>query len=134
MGMPYGEYCIVLYRRCGRNLADYLKPWGQYGLARSGKVEIIALTATLGFKKGYTTLSQNKANAFNDIYHQRFLPALAESIPSVVPYAAQLYAREPPNLLYLMQTGGLEVVESARGVLQRCNLALFATVQARSSY
>ena len=62
------------------------------------------------------------ANAFNSIYRHRFLPALAEIVPSVVPYASNLYAREPPKLLFALDGGGSEVVESARGVQQGCNL------------
>ena len=84
----------------------------------------MALTATLDFEEGCTILSYDGANAFNSIYRHRFLPALAEIVPSVVPYASNLYAREPPKLLFalLIDGGGLEVVESARGVQQGCNL------------
>ena len=77
--------CAVLYRRYGRKLADYFQPWGQYGVAVSSGVEVIALTATLGFKESCTILSYDGANTFNSIYHHRFLPALAEIVPSVVP-------------------------------------------------
>ena len=94
----------------------------------------MALTAKLGFEKDYTTLSRGEASAFNSIYDHRFLRVLAEIFPSVVPYAAKLYAGKPLNLLFALDEGGLEVVESARGVLQGCNLALFVTVQAHSSY
>ena len=82
----------------------------------------MALRATLGFEEGYTILSYDGANAFNSIYRHRFLPALAEIVPSMVPYAANLYAREPPKLLFALEGGGIEVVESARGVQQGCNL------------
>ena len=58
----------------------------------------------------------------HSLYRHRFLPALAEIVPSVVPYASDLYAREPPKLLFALDGGGLEVVESARGVQQGCNL------------
>ena len=112
----------VFCRRYGRKLADYFQPWGQYGVAVSGGVEIMAFTATLGFEEGCTILSYDGANAFNSIYRHRFLPALAEIVPSVVPYASNLYAREPPKLLFALDGGGLEVVESARGVQQGCNL------------
>ena len=112
----------VFCRRYGRKLADYFQPWGQYGVAVSGGVEIMALTATLGFEEGCTILSYDGANAFNSIYRHRFLPALAEIVPSVVPYASNLYAREPPKLLFALDGGGSEVVESARGVQQGCNL------------
>ena len=112
----------VFCRRYGRKLADYFQPWGQYGVAVSGGVEIMAFTATPGFKEGCTILSYDGANAFNSIYHHRFLPALAEVVPSVVPYVSNLYAREPPKLLFALDGGGLEVVESARGVQQGCNL------------
>ena len=43
-------------------------------------------------------------------------------VPSVVPYASNVYAREPLKLLFALDGGGLEVVESARGVQQGCNL------------
>ena len=113
----------VLCRQYGRKLADYLQPRGQYGVAVSGGVEIMAFTSTLGFEEGCTILSYDGANAFNSIYRHRFLPALAEIVPSVVPYASNLYAREPPKLLFALDGGGSEVVESARGVLQQeCNL------------
>ena len=68
----------VFCRRYGRKLADYFQPWGQYGVAVSGGVEIMALTATLGFEKGCTILSYDGANSFNSIHRHRFLPALAE--------------------------------------------------------
>ena len=90
--------------------------------AVSEGVETMAFTATLGFEEGCTILSYDGANAFNSIYRHRFLPALAEIVPSVVPYASNLYAREPPKLLFALDGGGLEVVESARGVPQGCNL------------
>ena len=44
-------------RRYGRKLANYFHPWGHYGVAVSGGVEIMALTATLGFEEGCTILS-----------------------------------------------------------------------------
>ena len=112
----------VFCRRYGRKLADYFKPWGQYGVAVSGGVEVMAFIAILGFEEGCTILSYDGANAFNSICRHRFLPALAEIVPSVVPYASNLYAREPPKLLFALDSGGLEVFESARGVQQRCNL------------
>ena len=80
----------VFCRRYGRKLADYFQPWGQYGVAVSGGVEIMALTAALGFEEGCTILSYDGANAFNSIYRHRFLPALAEIVSSVVPYASNL--------------------------------------------
>ena len=74
----------------------------------------MAFTATLDFEEGCTILSCDGANAFNSIYRHGFLPALAEIVPSVVPYASNLYAREPPKFLFALD-GGLEVVKSARG-------------------
>ena len=106
----------VFCRGYGRKLADYFQPWGQYGVAVSGGVEMTAFTATLSFEEGCTILSYDGANAFNSIYRHRFLPALAEIVRSVVPYASNLYVREPPKLLFSIDGGGLEVVESARGV------------------
>ena len=70
----------VFCRRYGRKLADYFQ-WGQYSVAFSGGVEIMAFTATLGFEEGCTILSYDGANAFNSIYRHRFLPALAEIVP-----------------------------------------------------
>ena len=59
----------------------------------------MALTAILGFKESCTILSYDGANAFNSIYRHRFLPTLAEIVPSVIPYALDLYARDPPKLV-----------------------------------
>ena len=59
----------------------------------------MALTAILGFKEGCTILSYDGANSFNSIYHHRFMPALAEIVPSVVSYALDLYVGEPPKLV-----------------------------------
>ena len=84
----------------------------------------MALTATLGFVDGYTIISYDGANAFNSIYCHRFLPALAEIVPSVVTYASNLYAREPPKLLFALDGGGLEGVDSSRGAQQGCYLGL----------
>ena len=112
----------VFCRRCGRKLTDYFQPWGQYGVAVSGGAEILAFTATLGFEEGSTILSYDGANAFNSIYCRGFLPALAEIVSSVVPYASNLYAREPPKLLFALDDGGLEVIESAWRVQQECNI------------
>ena len=63
----------------------HTQSWGQYGAAVSGGVEIMAFTATPGFKAGCTIHSYDGANAFNSKYHHRFLPALAKTVPSVVP-------------------------------------------------
>ena len=104
----------VFCPRYDRKLVDYFQPWGQYGVAVSAGVEIMAFTATLGFEEGCTILSYDGANAFNSIYRHRFLPALAEIIPSVVPYASNLYAWEPAKLMFALDDGGFEVVESAR--------------------
>ena len=82
----------------------------------------MALTATMGLEERCTIRSYDRANAFNSIYRHRFLPALAEIVPSVVTYASNLYAREPSKLLFTLDGGGLEVCETARGVQQGCNL------------
>ena len=103
-------------------MADYVQPWGEYGVAVSGGVEILALTATLSFEEGCTILSYYGADAFNSINRHRFLPALAETVPSLVPYVPHVCAREPPKLPFALDGGGLEVVESTRGVQQGCNL------------
>ena len=112
----------VFCRRYGRKVVDYFQPWGQYGVAVSGGVEIMALTATLAFEESCIIISYDGENAFISVYHHKFQSALAEIVPSVVSYALNLYAREPPKLLFALDGGGLEVVESARGVQQGCNL------------
>ena len=76
----------------------------------------MAHTATLGFEEDCAILSYDAANAFNIIYRDSFLPARAQIVPSVVPFKARLYAQEPPKLMFVLDGGGLEVVESARKV------------------
>ena len=39
----------MFFQRHGRKLADYFKHWGHYGVAVSGGIDIMVLTATLGF-------------------------------------------------------------------------------------
>ena len=72
----------------------------------SSGVETVALIATMSSEEGCTILSYDGANALNSIYRHRFLPARAEIVPSVVPYAANLYAREPPKLLFALEERG----------------------------
>ena len=105
-----------------QKLVDYFQPRGQYDVVVSGRVERTALTVPIGYEEGCTILSYDGVNAFNSIYRHRFLPALAEIVPKVVPYASNLYAREPPKLLFALDGGGLEVVESAPEGQQGCNL------------
>ena len=59
----------------------------------------MAFTTALGFKEDCTILLYDGANASNSIYRHRFLPGLAEIVPSVVPCALDLYAREPQKLV-----------------------------------
>ena len=61
-------------------------------------------------------------NKYTHTHTHTHTHTLAEIVPSVVPYASNLYAREPPKLLFALDGGGSEVVESARGVQQGCNL------------
>ena len=77
---------------------------------------MVLAATTLGFEEVCTILSYDRAVAFNSIYRYRFLPALEEIVPSVVPYTSNVYARKPSKLLFASDGGGLEVVESARGV------------------
>ena len=112
----------VFCSRYGRKLADYIQPWDQCGVAVSGRVEIMALTAILGFKEGCTILSYDETNSFNSIYHHRFLPAIAEIVPPVVPYALDLYVREPPKLVEDLAAFTTLVVSS--GVLPQVFWAL----------
>ena len=114
----------VFWRRYDRKLADYFQPWSQYGVAVSGEVERSwRLQQRWVSTKGGSILSYDGVNVFNSIHRHIFLPALAEIVPSEVPYASNLYAREPPKLLLFVLDGGvLKGVESARGVQQGCNL------------
>ena len=82
----------VFCRRYGRKLANYSKPWGQYGVAGSDGAEIMILTFTPGIDEGCTILSYDGVNASSSIYRHRFLTALVEIVPSMVPYASNLYA------------------------------------------
>ena len=105
-----------------QELSGYFEPWRQYGVGVSGGVEVMAAAATLGFQEGSTILTFDGANAFNTLYRHKMLPALAEIVPSLIPYATNLYARTPPKLLFAMNGRATEVIESARGVQQGCSL------------
>ena len=90
-------YIHTLYRQYGRKLTDYFQPWGQYGVAVSDGVEIMAFTATLGFEEGCTILLYDGANAFNGIYRHRFLPALAEIVSLSGPLRIKLVRTGTPK-------------------------------------
>ena len=67
------------------------------GLVRCGSVKRgrdRALTATMGFEEGCTILSYRGAYAFNSMYRHRFLPVLAENVPSPVRYVSNIYAHK----------------------------------------
>ena len=64
-------------------MADYVQLWGEYGVAVSGGLEILVLTATLSFEEGCTILSYDGANAFNSIHRHRF-PASASGNRSLI--------------------------------------------------
>ena len=78
----------------------------------------MAITVPPGFEEGCTIISYHRVKTLNGICRDRCLPALTEIVPTLVPYAPNLYAREPPKLLFALDGGGLEGVESARGVQQ----------------
>ena len=63
----------VFCRRYDMKRTYHFQPWGQYGVAVSGGVDIMALTSTLGFEEGCTDLSYDGADAFNSKYSHRFL-------------------------------------------------------------
>ena len=92
-------------RRCDMKLTDYFQPWSQYGVAIPG-VGIMALTGTLGFDEGFTILPYDGENGSNSIYCHRFLHTLVEIVPSVVPYASNLFAQESPKRLFALDGGG----------------------------
>ena len=78
----------------------------------------MVLTAKLGFEESFTIPPYDRAKAFNSIYRHRFLPVLAEIVPSGPPCASDLYACEPPKLLFALDGGSLEAVEFAWGAQQ----------------
>ena len=80
------------------------------------------LTASLGLEEGCIILSYDGANAFSSIYRHRVMRARADIVPSVAPYASNLYVREIQKRLFALDGEGLEVVESVQGVQQGCNL------------
>ena len=55
---------MSMYGEVGSD-GDYFQPWGQYGVAVSGGVKTMALTATLSFEESCTILSYDGANALN---------------------------------------------------------------------
>ena len=92
------------------------------GPVRRCSVEIMSFTARMSFEEG-CIISYDGASAFKSMCHNRFFTPPVKYVPSEVPYTAGLYARELPNL-FALGGGGLEVVESARGVQLGYNLDL----------
>lgn len=91
-------------------------------MAVLGRVEVITLAVSLGFQENCTILSFDEANALNSIYLHRMLPALVEVVLVATHYDINVYAREPPKLLFAMDGYANEIIPAARGVQQGCNL------------
>ena len=51
-------------------------------------------------------LPYDGGNTSNSVYRHRFLQALAELVPSVIPYASNLCAREPLKRMFVLDGGG----------------------------
>lgn len=83
-----GAFC----RQYGPALAERFEALGSYGVAAPGGVEAMARD-TLGHQKGCAILMFDAKNAFRSIKRRAILPALANLISSLVPYAINLYAR-----------------------------------------
>ena len=113
-----GTFC----RQYSSALEDFFQPLGQYGVSVRGGVELVAEQAAIGHQRGGTVLAFDGVNAFNSMRRAHMLPALAKIVPPVARYASNLYARTPPKLLFSMEDGQVQVVQSRRGVQQGCNL------------
>ena len=113
-----GTFC----RQYSTQIADHFEPLGQYGVSVAGGTELLAARATLAYQQGYTLLTYDATNAFNSMSRRTILPALADLIPPALPYALNVYAREPPRLLYKTAMGETEIVQSCTGVQQGCNM------------
>ena len=109
-------------RQYGQAISEKFEPVGQYGVATPGGTEIMTTRANLAYQQGYAIVTFDARNAFNSMKRRQILPAMATIIPPVVPYVNNVYAREPPRLLFRTQAGKTEVIESHRGVQQGCAL------------
>ena len=113
-----GTFC----KQYGPSISQHFEPLGQYGVAVAGGTELMAARATLAYQQGCSLLTFDARNAFNSMKRRTILPALADIIPPAVPYALNLYARDAPLLLYKTSSGSTEIIRSATGVQQGCNL------------
>lgn len=78
----------------------------------SSGVEAMALLAKLG--------SEERCLFFNSVYRHSFLPAIAETTLSVVPYVMNLYSRESPNLRFALNGEEVEI-SSLRGTFSKAS-------------
>ena len=114
-----GTFC----RQYSSAISEHLEPKGQHGVSVQGGTELMVTKATVAYQQGYSLLTFDARNAFNSMKRRTILPALAELIPPVVPYAVNVYAREePPKLLFKMDNGETAVIRSATGVQQGCTI------------
>ncbi|CAN0541204.1 unnamed protein product, partial [Laminaria digitata] len=114
-----GTFC----KDYGQAISERFEPKGQHGVSVPGGTELMATKATVAYQQGFGILTYDAANAFNAMARRAILPALAELIPPVVPYALQIYAREePPKLLFKMDSGETAIIHTSTGVQQGCNL------------
>ena len=76
----------------------------------------MARTATLGLDEVCTVLLYDRINAFNSVYRHRFLPELAENVPSLVAYVSNIYAKTNIKRFFALGGGVLEMIEFGWGV------------------
>lgn len=120
-----GDTIRRLFGRCychqnKERFATLLEAVGQFGVAVKGGVEIVAAAGQLVYESGGILLTVDGSNAFNAVSRSAVLAQVAEHVPDLYPYAAQLYgAGSEAALLYGLEgVAAPAVVPSRQGVQQ----------------
>jgi hypothetical protein len=74
-----------------QRFATLLEAVGQFGVAVSEGVEIVAAVGQLVYEAGGILLTVDGSNAFNAVSHSAVLAEVAQHVPDLYPYAAQIY-------------------------------------------
>ena len=100
--------------------ATLLEAVGQFGVAVSGGVEIVAAVGQLVYEAGGILLTVDGSNAFNAVSRSAVLAEVAQHVPDLYPYAAQVYGvGSVPSLQFGLEgVAASATVPSRQGVQQ----------------
>lgn len=113
-------FCRIYTAANAPRFSALLEPVGQFGVAVSGGVDKVGLTAQLVHEAGGTLIAIDGRNAFNSVSRTEVLRQAAQHVPEAYALIRKVYGcSAQPDLLFGLEEQALaEVLFSAEGVQQ----------------